>query len=239
MTGQIHSIQSLGTLDGPGVRCVVFLQGCPLRCVYCHNPDTWEKNGGTQMTAKEVFDKVKRYRSYFGTEGGVTVSGGEPLMQCEFLSELFELCHQEGIHTAIDTSGHGADLQSASAALEKTDLVLLDLKMTTEEAYRKNTKGSLHQTLRFLDHLQERQIPVWIRHVVVPGLTDSEENLHRLADLLQGYSCVKKVEFLPFRKLCIEKYQQLGIDFPLKETDEASEDFCRKYSEQLKQSYHP
>ena len=139
-------------------------------------------------------------------------------MQCEFLSELFELCHQEGIHTAIDTSGHGADLQSASVALEKTDLVLLDLKMTTEEAYRKNTKGSLHQTLRFLDHLQERQIPVWIRHVVVPGLTDDNKYLFDLGYYIGRFKNLKALDVLPYHTMGKAKYEQLGMEYRLKDT---------------------
>ena len=233
MNGQIHSIQSLGTLDGPGVRCVVFLQGCPLRCIYCHNPDTWNPSGGVNMTPQEVFEKIKRYRSYYGSEGGVTVSGGEPLMQSAFVTELFTLCRQSGIHTAIDTSGHGADLKGLDSLLAVTDLVLLDVKMTTEDAYRQNIGGSLSKTLQMLDLLEENKIPVWIRHVVVPGVTDSEENLERLAKLLSGKRCIQKVEFLPFRKLCKEKYQQLGIDFPLADTDEASDAFCLEYAKQF------
>ena len=133
MNGFVHSFESLGTLDGPGVRCVVFLQGCPLRCIYCHNPDTWDKTKGVSFSAEEVVRRVSRYRSYFGETGGITVSGGEPLLQAEFVTEIFRLCRESGIHTVLDTSGHGANPLSLMPLLKETDLVLLDMKMTTEQ----------------------------------------------------------------------------------------------------------
>ena len=215
MNGQIHSIQSLGTLDGPGVRCVVFLQGCPLRCIYCHNPDTWNPSGGVNMTPQEVFEKIKRYRSYYGSEGGVTVSGGEPLMQSAFVTELFTLCRQSGIHTAIDTSGHGADLKGLDSLLAVTDLVLLDVKMTTEDAYRQNIGGSLSQTLQMLNLLEEKNIPVWIRHVVVPGITDDPKQLARLGAFLATLTNIQALDVLPYHIMGVSKYKELDIPYPL------------------------
>ncbi len=230
LKGLVHSFESLGTLDGPGVRCVVFLQGCPLRCVYCHNPDTWDRSEGVRMSAQEVVERVKRYRAYFGSTGGITVSGGEPLLQSEFVAEVFALCREEGIHTVLDTSGHGGQRDRLAPLLRETDLVLLDIKMTTEQDYLQNTNGSLQKAMDFLEELEQQEIPVWIRQVVVPGVTDSQENLIRLAQLLAGKKCVQKVEFLPFRKLCQEKYEQLGLPFPLGRVSEATDSFCKEYA---------
>lgn len=230
MNGFVHSFESLGTLDGPGVRCVVFLQGCPLRCVYCHNPDTWDKTKGTVFSAEEVVRRVSRYRAYFGESGGITVSGGEPLLQAEFVTTIFRLCREAGIHTVLDTSGHGANAANLMPLLQETDMVLLDVKMTTEQDYAEKTGGSLRQAMDFLSLLERQRIPVWIRQVVVPGITDSQENLFRLADLLADKECVQKVEFLPFRKLCKEKYDQLQIPFPLDRVPETTDAFCEEYS---------
>lgn len=214
MNGYIHSFQSMGTLDGPGIRFLVFLQGCPLRCIYCHNPDTWKKaDYRFEVSAAAVLEKALRYRHYFGNSGGITLSGGEVLLQPEFARELFYRCHQQGIHTCIDTSGmiiNAAVLE----LLEETDLVLLDLKMTSEAAYRQYTNGSLKTVLEFLQHLETLKKPVWIRQVIVPGCNDSPADAAALRALLDGFSIIEKVEFLPFRKLGIEKYQQLGIAFP-------------------------
>lgn len=213
MTGKIHSIQSLGTVDGPGVRTVVFTQGCPLRCGCCHNPDTWDPDAGETVEAEEVFARIRRFRPYFGPQGGVTLSGGEPLLQPEFAAALFSLCRVEGIHTALDTSGclwNG----KIEFLLSLTNLVLLDIKQTTEEAYRACAGCSMEAPLRFLRELEARRIPVWIRQVIVPGLTDTAENLERLCSLLAPFRCVQKVELLPFHKVCAVKYEKLGIPFP-------------------------
>lgn len=209
----------MGTLDGPGVRAVVFMQGCPLRCAYCHNPDTWPLNGGIPMQVSEVMARVLRVRRYFGAEGGITVSGGEPLLQAAFVAELFSECHAQRIHTALDTSGC---LWNSDAArlLDVTDLCLLDIKMTEEAAYRRYTGGSLEKALSFLGELQERAIDTWVRHVVVPGITDGEEQIQTLKELVAPFECVKKIELLPFRKLCLTKYDQLGIPFSLRDVDE-------------------
>lgn len=212
MIGRIHSYQTLGTLDGPGVRFLVFLKGCHLHCGYCHNPDTWS---GEEILAQpeEVLAKILRYRTYFGENGGVTVSGGEPLLQAEFVRELFFLCKANGLHTALDTSGSLWD-DSIADLLCVTDLVLLDLKMTTEEAYQRHIGCSLAMPLHFLKELEARRIPCWIRQVIVPGVNDTEENIDRLNTLLNGKSCIQRVELLPFRKLCKEKYDRLQLKFP-------------------------
>lgn len=221
MKGRIHSYQSMGTLDGPGVRFVVFMQGCRLRCGYCHNPDTWKMGEGAEVSPEEVFQRVLRYRNYFGTEGGVTVSGGEALLQADFVAELFALCREAGVHTALDTSGSVWN-DGAKRLLDMTDLVLLDIKMTDEEAYSKYIGCSLKEVLAFLDELQSCQISTWVRQVIVPGVNDTAENIERLNGLIAGHSCVQKVELLPFRKLCKEKYERMGIDFPFDKYPEAT-----------------
>ena len=217
MEGRVHSLQSLGTVDGPGLRYVVFLQGCPLRCVYCHNPDTWDPAGGAVMDTEELVEKILRCRPYFGTEGGVTVSGGEPLLQAEFATQLFARLKQEGVHTALDTSGAG-DLRKAPALLEVTDLVLLDLKFPTEEGYRQYCRGSLGQTEAFAALVAEKQVPLWVRHVVAPGLNDTLEDMAAVKSWAQRQPTLEKIEWLPFHNLCLEKYQQLGVPFPLANT---------------------
>ena len=219
-TGYIHSFQSMGTLDGPGVRFLVFMQGCPLRCGYCHNPDTWDLNAySITASPDEVMEKVVRFRNYFGRDGGITVAGGEALLQAEFVKELFTLCKEAGIHTCLDTSGCIWNMETEKL-LSVTDLVLLDIKMTSEEDYKVYTKGSLRQTLFFLSKLEERQIDTWIRHVVIPGFNDDEEDLNKLYALVRGYRCVKQTDLLPFRKLCREKYERMGIPFPFDKYDE-------------------
>ena len=217
MEGWVHSLQSLGTVDGPGLRYVVFLQGCPLRCVYCHNPDTWDPAGGAVMDTEELVEKILRCRPYFGAEGGVTVSGGEPLLQAEFVTQLFARLKQEGVHTALDTSGAG-DLGKAPALLEVTDLVLLDLKFPTEEGYRQHCRGSLGQTEAFAALVAEKQVPLWVRHVVAPGLNDTLEDMAAVKAWAQRQPTLDKIEWLPFHNLCLEKYQQLGVPFPLANT---------------------
>ncbi len=220
MEGRIHSFQSLGTVDGPGVRAVVFMQGCPLRCVCCHNPDTWDMQGGTLMSARDVANKILRLRPYFGNDGGVTVSGGEPLMQADFVSELFSICREEGIHCALDTSGCVLNSR-VERLLTLCDLVLLDYKYTNDCDYKKNCGCSKESVDRFLQKLQDMEKRVWLRQVIIPNLTDNTESLEKLYALKEKYSCIEKIELLPFRKLCVEKYKAMGIDFPLSDTPEA------------------
>ncbi len=213
MIGRIHSVQTLGTVDGPGVRFVLFLQGCPLRCHCCHNPDTWEIGGGREVTPREIFSQVLRYRAYFGKDGGVTVSGGEPLLQAEFVRELFALCKKEGIHTALDTSGCIWN-DAVSALLEVTDLCLLDHKMANDRDYRTYVGCGIAAPERFLAELERRSIPTWLRRVIIEGVTDSPEQTKALFALKKTHTCVEKIELLPFRKLCTAKYESLGIPFP-------------------------
>lgn len=214
ITAKIHSFQSLGTVDGPGVRAVVFMQGCPLRCVCCHNPDTWDVHGGEEVTLHTLLARIDRCRKYFGRTGGVTVSGGEPLLQAEFVTELFRALKDRGIHTALDTSGCVLG-EKTEATLDVTDLVLLDYKYTSAEDYLRYTGMELSAAERFLDRLQARGIPTWLRHVYIPTLNDNDASIARLCDVAKSHSCVQKIELLPFRRICLEKYQSMGIPFPL------------------------
>ena len=211
--GRINSIQTLGTVDGPGVRFVVFMQGCPLRCAYCHNPDTWDVKGGREMTAEEVFKRLCRYTSYFGNDGGITVSGGEPLLQARFVRELFALCKGVKIHTAIDTSGCLFN-EDAAELLKVTDLCLLDDKMADDDMYRSLIGCPRSAPERFLSELEARGIDTWLRRVIVTDVNDSAESVRSLFDTARAHKCVKRVELLKFRKLCAPKYENLGIPFP-------------------------
>ena len=223
MTGRIHSFQSLGTVDGPGVRFVVFFQGCNLRCKCCHNPDTWDYNGGTEYTAEEIVKKVLRFREYFGEEGGITLSGGEPLLQAEFAHELFRLCHEAGINTCLDTSGSIWN-DSVKALLHETDRVLLDIKYTTDAAYRENAGCGMGKPLDFLRYLNENQIPTTLRQVIIPTVNDNEENILALKAIAKEHACVDKTELLPFRKICQTKYDTMHLDFPFGHLPEAKKD---------------
>lgn len=219
MQGYVSSFQSLGTVDGPAVRFVVFLQGCPLRCKCCHNPETWAKTGGTAYTPEEIAAKVARYRSYFGEKGGITISGGEPLMQAEFVAEVFGLCRSQGITTCLDTSGCLYN-PSVQRVLNLTDTVLLDYKMTNDADYQGFTGMKMQQAEDFLEILNAHGIPTWLRQVIVCGINDNEENVRALFEKQRKYACIEKIELLPFRKLCETKYQELGIPFPLADTPE-------------------
>ena len=233
MTGRIHSFQSLGTADGPGVRAVVFMQGCPLRCACCHNPDTWSFDGGTEVSAEEIFAKIKRLKNYFGKTGGVTVSGGEPLMQPEFIKELFTLCKNDGITTAIDTSGCVLN-DNIKEVLKLTDTVLLDYKFITDELYKIKVGCEKLKVDEFLEYLNSQNIDTWIRQVIIKDLNNTESSVKALKELKEQYSCIKKIELLPFKKLCIEKYEKLNIPFPLKETPETTKQEIEELTEYLK-----
>lgn len=213
MKGYIHSFQSLGTLDGPGVRFVVFTQGCNLRCGCCHNPDTWDMQKGKEYTTEEIVAKVIRYREYYKEEGGITVSGGEPLLQAEFVHELFARCHAEGINTCLDTSGSLMN-DMIKKLLEETDRVLLDIKYTSDELYQKYVGCELNKPLNFLAYLQEQNIPVTLRQVIIPTLNDNECSIEKLKGIVKQYSCIDNIELLPFKKVCQVKYDNMGIDFP-------------------------
>ncbi|WP_448604022.1 pyruvate formate-lyase-activating protein [Thermoleptolyngbya sp.] len=217
ITGRIHSIETCGTVDGPGIRVVIFTQGCPLRCLYCHNPDCREISGGTVVTADEVVAEIQKYRSYIRPPGGMTISGGEPMMQPEFVREIFRQCKALGIHTALDTSGY-CPLAIAPPVLEFVDLVLLDIKSFTPSVYSQLTSVSLQPTLDFAQYLSDCRKPAWIRFVVVPGLTDDPDNVSGLAQFVARLKNVERVEILPFHKMGEYKWQQLGYDYQLSNT---------------------
>lgn len=220
--GRIHSLESFGTVDGPGIRFVIFMQGCPLRCLYCHNPDTWDVNvePAYSMTAQELLEEVLKYKRFI-LNGGVTVTGGEPLLQSVFLKEFFKLCREEGIHTAIDTSGAITSV-AAFEMLEYVDLVLLDIKAIDPELHKQLTKARIDKPLAFLNHLQEIGKDTWVRHVVVPDLTDDKEQLEKLAHYLTQFSVVKKVEILPYHVMGVSKYEEMGMEYALKDTEALS-----------------
>lgn len=220
MTGYISGFQSLGTVDGPGVRAVVFAAGCPLRCGYCHNPETWAERG-RPVTEEELFKKITRLKPYI-KDGGVTFSGGEPLLQAEFFASLAEKLKKEGLNIALDTSGCYGD-EHTDKLLSAVDIVLLDIKFTTEEDYLRFTGGSLKKALGFLDKAAKKGKRIIIRQVITEGLNDGEEDIKRLKRLLSPYK-IEKTEFLPFKKLCLEKYENLGIKFPFAEYEETSDE---------------
>ncbi len=236
MTGRIHSVQSLGTVDGPGVRCVVFMQGCPLRCICCHNPDTWDFAGGEETDVDALCRRILRFRSYFGERGGVTVSGGEPLMQAQFVAALFRALKDSGIHTALDTSGCVMN-DDVHHLLSVTDLVLLDHKYPTDTEYVENARAHLADVEAFLSELNRRSIPTWLRRVVIPGKTDSEASVRALNETARQFPCVEKVELLPFRNLCKEKYEALGIPFPLAEVNSPTKETMERLNALLDGTY--
>ncbi len=225
--GKVHSLQSLGTVDGPGVRFVVFFQGCPLRCKCCHNPDTWDMNGGTEYSPEEIVSKVLRYKDYFGKDGGITLSGGEPLMQTDFALEIFRLCHENGINTCLDTSGYVLS-DKVKALLGETDRVLLDFKYTSDEEYKENVGCSINAVNEFLSYLNEKNIPVTLRQVIIPAVNDSEENILKLREIIKEYPVIDKTELLPFRKICSSKYENMGMDFPFGHLLEADKELIGK-----------
>jgi len=216
----------MGTVDGPGVRAVVFMSGCPLRCIYCHNPDTWDFHSGEEYTVNDLAAKILRYKPYI-KDGGVTFSGGEPCMQADYLYEVATILKENGLHIAIDTSGVVLN-DSVKKLLGVVDLVLLDIKMTTEDEYIRYTRQSLKSAISFLDELENMHKDTWIRHVVVPGINDSIDDIKKLGQLLSGYGCIKKIELLPFKKLCLEKYKKLDIPFQLENTPQMSEERLNK-----------
>lgn len=225
--GRIHSIQSMGTLDGPGVRFVLFMQGCNLRCKCCHNPDTWSLDEGREYTADEIIKKVIRFRQYFGKDGGITVSGGEPLLQAEFVYELFKLCHKENINTCLDTSGSILNGKTKKL-LTVTDRVILDIKYTDESLYCDNVGTSLKNVLGFLDYINSSCIPTTLRQVIIPGINDNENNINRLKKIAVSNNCVDKIELLPFRKICQTKYDNMGIEFPFAHISEPDDETMNK-----------
>lgn len=227
MTGRVHSIQTLGTLDGPGVRFVVFTQGCNLRCGCCHNPDTWDLSGGEIYTPRQIVDKTLRYREYFGEQGGITFSGGEPLLQAEFVKEVFALCHDKAINTCLDTSGSVFN-QAVKDLLEYTDRALLDIKYTNDNDYKKFVGCSFSRVVEFLDYLDEKHIDTTLRQVIIPTLNDSESSVLKLKEIADSHKCVDKIELLPFKKICKTKYDQMGLAFAFDKFDTPNAEIMNK-----------
>ncbi len=227
MKGYIHSIETLGAVDGPGVRFVVFFQGCPMRCLYCHNPDTWEMNTGTLADADEIIEKVTRNISFYRT-GGITATGGEPLMQIEFLTELFAKAKANGIHTCLDTSGIAFNAENTSAIdalLDITDLVMLDIKHIDETKHIELTKQSGKNVLEFAKYLASKGKKMWIRHVVVPGITLNDQYLAKLGKfLLPLKENIEKIETLPYHSLGKHKYGNMGLEYPLSHISDATKE---------------
>lgn len=220
-TGRIHKLETFGLVDGPGVRCVVFTQGCCMRCRYCHNPETWNgSEGGTLYTPQELFSLVYRYKSYWKNNGGVTVSGGEPLLQLDFLTEFFEICSEHHVHTALDTSGNPFEntpeyLAKFDRLLAATSIVLLDLKMFDSEGHKKLTRQPNENILEMARYISDKNIPIWVRRVLVPGLTDSDEDLTNTYEFIKTLPSVRRVEVLPYHAFAIPKWQELGIPYSL------------------------
>lgn len=233
LIGRVHSIQSMGTLDGPGVRFVVFMQGCPLRCKCCHNPDTWSFDIGKSYTPDELVKQALRFKEYFGTDGGVTVSGGEPLMQVQFVKAFFELCHKEGLNTCLDTSGCILN-DEVKDLLLYTDRVLLDIKYTTDADYLEYVGCGMTAPMEFLSYLNNKGIPTTLRQVIIPTINDTDEQVTQLKHIANSHLCVDKIELLPFRKICQVKYDSLGITFPFAHIPEPDKEKMKHLENVLK-----
>ena len=219
MTGFIHSKESFGTVDGPGIRYVLFMQGCPMRCLYCHNPDTWKTGEGTEITVDEVIEEFNKNRAFY-EKGGITVSGGEPLLQIEFLTELFKKCKEESIHTCIDTSGitfkeEKEYIEKIDILLSYTDLVMLDIKHIESESHKALTGHENENILAFAKLLEEKNIPLWVRHVVVEGYTDKKDDLIKLGEFIGTLKNLKGLDVLPYHTMGVNKYKELGIPYKL------------------------
>ena len=222
MKGRVHSTESFGTVDGPGVRFVIFLQGCPMRCAYCHNPDTWAPEGGTLTEASDLIEQFMRNEGFY-KDGGITVTGGEPLMQVDFVYELFSLAKEHNIHTCIDSSGimyHPGDTEynrTLDKLMEITDLVMLDIKHIDPEKHKWLTGQPNDGILAFAEYLDKKNVSIWIRHVVVPGITDDDTYLYKLGYFIGGLKNLKALDVLPYHTLGIPKYEKLGIEYRLKD----------------------
>ncbi|MCD8508772.1 MAG: pyruvate formate lyase-activating protein [Bacillus sp. (in: Bacteria)] len=239
MEGRIHSVETSGMVDGPGIRYVIFMQGCLLRCQYCHNPDSWDREAGKVVTVESLINDIKKYLPYMKrSNGGVTVSGGEPLLHGEFLTELFKECKKLGIHTTVDSSGgcysNNPIFQAKLKELFKvTDLILVDLKQIDDKKHRHLTGVSNKHILEFARLLSNEKIPVWIRHVFVPGVTDDEEDLRNLATFIQSLDNVEKVELLPYHQMGVYKWKELGLNYPLEGVKSPTEEEIQRAEELL------
>ena len=243
MNGYIHSIESFGTVDGPGLRFVVFTQGCPMRCKYCHNPDTWEVGKGTQMSPEEIVAQLERNRPFY-KNGGITVTGGEPLLQSDFMLALFALCKEKGIHTCIDTSGityregESAYNEKLDRLMGLTDLVMLDIKHIDSDAHKELTGHPNEGILAFAKYLDQKGVPVWVRHVIVPGITDNEGEQKRLGQFIAHLHNVKALDVLPYHTMGVAKYEKLGIPYPLEGVEALPKQEAAKAKKIILDSFH-
>ncbi len=215
--GYIHSTESFGTVDGPGIRFVVFMQGCPMRCLYCHNPDTWRTTGGTEVTVDYIIDQFLSYKEFM-KDGGITLTGGEPLLQMDFVIEVFKACKKKGIHTCLDTSGitfNPKDTSKFDELIKYTNLVMLDIKHIDEQKHKALTGHSNKNILAFAEYLRDNDIDVWIRHVVVPNVTQNDDDLYRLGRFLGTLKNMKALDVLPYHTMGKVKYEKLGMEYPL------------------------
>ena len=236
--GYIHSLESFGSVDGPGVRFVIFTSGCAMRCQFCHNPDTWNMQSGTPYTADELIQKALKYRAYWGSKGGITVSGGEPLLQIDFLTELFKKAKEEGIHTTLDTSGNPFTREEPffnkfRELMQYTDLILLDIKHIDEKQHEILTGQSNTNILELAGYLSEIKKPTWIRHVLVPERNDKDEYLDRLHDFISGLENVERVEVLPYHTLGTYKWKELGLKYPLEGIDPPTKERIKNAEQKL------
>ena len=234
--GRIHSIETMGLVDGPGIRVVVFFQGCGLRCVYCHNPDTWNDKDGNEYDSEDLVRKIKRYESYFSRSGGgVTFSGGDPLRQPEFLLEVLKECKKEGIHTCLDTSGVG--FGDYDEILKYTDLVLYDVKHLTKDGYLEMTGNKIDETNKFLEAVKRVGTKLWIRQVVVPGITDSEKYMASLRNFVKSLENVEKVELLPYHLLGVNKYENMKLKYRLDGVPAMNKEVCKELKDKFFAEY--
>ena len=237
--GYVHSLESFGSVDGPGVRYVIFLAGCAMRCQFCHNPDTWNMQTGTPYTADALLEKAMRYRSYWGENGGITVSGGEPLLQIDFLIELFRKAKEQGIHTTLDTSGNPFTREEPffgkfQELMQYTDLFLLDIKQIDDEQHKILTGCTNQNILDLGGYLSDEKKPVWIRHVLVPQRSDNDEYLDRLRAFLDTLQNVERVEVLPYHTLGVYKWKELGLSYPLEGIDPPTKERIENAKEKLR-----
>lgn len=231
LKGRVHSIETFGTVDGPGIRYIIFFQGCPLRCKYCHNRDTWKPNCGKEYTSDELVQDIVKYQSYMQfSGGGVTASGGEATLQADFVAELFAKCKELGIHTCLDTAGF-VDIEKVDKLLDYTDLVLLDIKHIDNEKCKKLTGVGNEKALKLAKHLDERNIPIWFRHVLVPGVTDSEENFSKIGEFAATLNNIDRLEILPYHTMGVHKWENMGLKYDLKDVRDANDEDVARAAE--------
>lgn len=232
--GYVHSIETMGLVDGPGIRVVVFMQGCKLRCKFCHNPDTWFINKNLEITTEELVNRIRKFRPYFEESGGgVTFSGGEPLMQSTFLKETLKLSKKAGINTCVDTSGTGYLKEDLDEIFKWTDLFLVDVKAIDEDKYKEITGLEMDEFNYFKEQLNKSNKPIWIRQVIIPGINDTKEYILQLKEYIKTFNNVLKVELLPYKDLGVSKYQKLGIKYPLEGVKPLSEEKLNELKELL------